>query len=111
MPFLDYLYVFLWAALGVLSFFIARKIGVTGYLLTVLFGFMTVWYGLRAFGGLPVFDGVWGHVFRGVMIVFLIVIALIWYRSRRAQILRGKQALPHAEDCHCEHCEPEEEAE
>ena len=66
MPFIHYFYVFLWAVLAVLCFFIGRKHGLVGYLLTVFFLFMSVWYGLEAFGGLPVFDGVMGHVFRGV---------------------------------------------
>ena len=72
--FLQYGYVVLWAALAALTFFIGRKQGLIGYLLSVFFVFMAVWYGLRAFGGLPVFDGVLGHVFRGVLIVFLFVI-------------------------------------
>ena len=63
MPFIHYFYVFLWAVLTVLCFFIGRKHGLVGYLLTVFFLFMSVWYGLEAFGGLPVFDGVMGHVF------------------------------------------------
>ena len=56
--FLQYGYVVLWAALAALTFFIGRKQGLIGYLLSVFFVFMAVWYGLRAFGGLPVFDGV-----------------------------------------------------
>ncbi|MBR1483593.1 MAG: hypothetical protein IJ598_11610 [Ruminococcus sp.] len=105
MPFLSYFYVFLWAALAVLCIFIGRKIGITGWLLAVFFTFMAVWYGLRAFGGLPVFDGVAGYVFRGVLLVFLVAILIVWYRSRKAQLTRKNKALPHAEDCHCEHCE------
>ncbi len=105
MPFIHYFYVFLWAVLAVLCFFIGRKHGLVGYLLTVFFLFMSVWYGLEAFGGLPVFDGVMGHVFRGVLIVFLIVVVFIWYRGRKAQISADNKTVPHAEDCHCEHCE------
>ncbi|MBQ3299476.1 MAG: hypothetical protein IJG99_04210 [Ruminococcus sp.] len=105
MPFIHYFYVFLWAVLAVLCFFIGRKRGLVGYLLTVFFLFMSIWYGLEAFGRLPVFDGVMGHVFRGVLIVFLIVVVFIWYRGRKAQISAGNKTVPHAEDCHCEHCE------
>ena len=65
MPFIHYFYVFLWAVLAVLCFFIGRKHGLVGYLLTVFFLFMSVWYGLEAFGGLPVFDGVMGHFSSG----------------------------------------------
>ena len=100
MPFIHCFYVFLWAVLAVLCFFIGRKHGLVGYLLTVFFLFMSIWY-----GGLPVFDGVMGHVFRGVLIVFLIVVVFIWYRGRKAQISADNKTVPHAEDCHCEHCE------
>jgi len=82
--FLQYGYVFLWAILAVLTFFIGRKQGLIGYLLSVFFVFMTVWYGLRAFGNLPVFDGVWGYIFRGLLVVFLAVIVFIWWKSRKA---------------------------
>ena len=83
MPFLSYFYVFLWAALAILCFFIGRKMGLAGYLLALFFVFMTVWYGLRAFGGLPVFEGVAGVVFRLVLVAFLGVIVVIWIRSHR----------------------------
>ena len=85
MPFLSYFYVFLWAALAILCFFIGRKMGLAGYLLSLFFVFMTVWYGLRAFGNLPVFDGVLGIVFRCALLVFLVVIVFVWIRGRKAQ--------------------------
>ncbi len=81
--FLQYGYVVLWAALAALTFFIGRKQGLIGYLLSVFFVFMAVWYGLRAFGGLPVFEGVPGYIFRGSLILFLLVIVYIWWRSRK----------------------------
>ncbi len=81
--FLQYGYVVLWAALAALTFFIGRKQGLIGYLLSVFFVFMAVWYGLRAFGGLPVFEGVPGYIFRGLLILFLLVIVYIWWRSRK----------------------------
>ena len=102
MPFLSYFYVFLWAALAILCFFIGRKMGLAGYLLSLFFVFMTVWYGLRAFGNLPVFDGVLGIVFRCALLVFLVVIVFVWIRGRKAQN-KNNQTIPHAEDCHCEH--------
>lgn len=81
--FLQYGYVFLWAALAVLTFFIGRKQGLYGYLLSVFFVFLAIWYGLRAFGNLPVFEGVPGYIFRGVLVVFLLVIVFIWQKSRK----------------------------
>ena len=82
--FMQYTYVFLWAALAVLMFFVGRKYGLYGYLLSIFFAVLTIWYGLRAFGGLPVFEGVPGYIFRGMLIVFLIVIIYIWWRSRKS---------------------------
>ena len=81
--FLQYGYVFLWAALAVLTFFIGRKQGLYGYLLSVFFVFLAIWYGLRAFGNLPVFEGVPGYIFRGALVVFLLVIVFIWQKSRK----------------------------
>lgn len=81
--FMQYAYVFLWAALAVLTFFIGRRQGVFGYLLSLFFVFMAIWYGLRAFGNLPVFEGIPGYIFRGLLIGFLIVIVYIWWRSKK----------------------------
>ena len=107
MEYLQYFYVILWIALGVLCVFIGKRQGAAGYMLAGFFGFLAVWYGLRAFGGLPVFDGVLGIIYRVVLLVFLGLTAFVWYRSRKAAILREKKAMPHDEDCHCEHCEEE----
>ena len=76
--------VFLWAALAVLTFFIGRKRGLYGYLLSVFFVFMAIWYGLRAFGRLPVFEGAAGFIFRGLLIGFLLLIILMWWKSGKA---------------------------
>ena len=89
--FMQYAYVFLWAALAVLMFFVGRKHGVFGYLFSLFFSLMTVWYGLRAFGGLPVFDGVPGFIFRGLLIVFLAVIVYMWWRSRKSSMQNGNE--------------------
>ena len=83
--FFQYGAVFLWGILAVLTFFIGKKHGAGGYLLSVFFVFMAVWYGLRAFGGLPVFDGVAGFVFRGLLIGFLLIILALWWKSRKAR--------------------------
>ncbi|MED9969681.1 MAG: hypothetical protein UFA98_06690 [Ruminococcus sp.] len=96
--------VFLWAALAVLTFLIGRKQGAVGYLLTVFFIFMAVWYGLRAFAGLPVFDGIMSYVFRGILLVFLLVIILVWYRGRKKQAQTDSALKAHAENCDCREC-------
>ena len=56
MSFLNYAYVFLWAALAVLVLIIGRKELVLAALMSAFFVFMTVWYGLRAFGGIAMFN-------------------------------------------------------
>ena len=89
--FMQYAYVFLWAALAVLMIFIGRKYGVFGYLFSLFFALLTVWYGLRAFGGLPVFEGVPGFIFRGLLIVFLAVIVYKWWRSRKSSTQNGNE--------------------
>ena len=89
--FMQYAYVFLWAAIAVLMFFVGRKHGGFGYLLSLFFMILTVWYGLRAFGGLPVFDGVPGYIFRGMLIVFLVVIVYMWWRSRKNPPQNGNE--------------------
>ena len=89
--FMQYAYVFLWAAIAVLMFFVGRKHGIFGYLLSLFFTILTVWYGLRAFGGLPVFDGVPGYIFRGMLIVFLGVIVYMWWKSRKTPPQNGNE--------------------
>lgn len=115
--FMQYAYVFLWAALAVLTFFIGRREGLYGYLLSLFFVFMTVWYGLRAFTNLPVFDGVWGIVFRGVALAFLAVVVVIWIRSRRNRpkskpLMEREESLfaQHGEGCDCDECRSREAA-
>lgn len=83
MEFLQYAYVFLWAALAVAIVIIGRKEGLLAFVMAGFFVFMAVWYGLRAFGGLPVFDGAWGIVFRIVLGVFAVALGVVWYIKRR----------------------------
>ncbi len=107
MEYLQYFYVVLWLALGVLCVFIGKRLGAVGYMLAGFFGFLAVWYGLRSFAGLPVFDGVLGIVYRVVLLVFLGLTVWVWYRGRKAAAQKDKKALPHDDDCHCDTCEEE----
>ncbi|HCA05132.1 MAG TPA: hypothetical protein DEO32_04445 [Ruminococcaceae bacterium] len=99
--------VFLWLALAVLTFIIGRKQGAAGYLLSVFFVFMAVWYALRAFWGLPVFEGALSYVFRGILLAFLLIIVAVWYRGRKNQAKSDREAAHHGEGCTCEHCQNE----
>ena len=85
MGFLQYAYVVLWAALAVGVAVIGRKEGLLAFVMAGFFVFMAVWYGLHAFGGLPVFDGVWGIVFRCVLGAFAVALGVVWFLRRKRQ--------------------------
>ncbi|MCH5296146.1 MAG: hypothetical protein J1E85_00590 [Ruminococcus sp.] len=82
------IYVYLWAALAVLMFATAVKnrktFGATAFVLSLFFVFMTVWYGLRTFGGYAMFDGTLGIIFKAVLAAFavFIVITYLIYRKK-----------------------------
>jgi hypothetical protein len=99
--FFQYGAVVLWVVLAVLTFIIGKKHGAAGYLLSVFFVFMAVWYGLSAFGKLPMFDGAMSYVFRGILLVFLLLIVFAWYRMRTRQAQSAKQ---HKDGCNCDDC-------
>lgn len=86
--FMQNIYVYLWAALAILMFATAIKnrksFGAMAFVLALFFVFMTVWYGLRTFGGYAMFDGILGIVFKAVMAVFLVclVAAYLIYRKK-----------------------------
>lgn len=89
--FMQNAYVFLWAALAVITFILGFKYHKSMFLMSLFFVFMTVWYALRAFWGLPVFDGVLGYVFRGVLLAFLAAVVFVWWKGRRSGKRSGKQ--------------------
>lgn len=86
--FLQNIYVYLWAVLAILMFATAVKnrkaFGATALVLALFFVFMTVWYGLRTFGGYAMFDGTPGIIFKAVLGVFavILVIAYLIYRKK-----------------------------
>lgn len=83
MDFLQYFYVILWAALAVLMFFTGRKQGAFAYMLSGFFVFMTIWYGLDTFSDYNMFEGVLSLVFRGVMLVFLVLFILVYFLLKK----------------------------
>ena len=83
MSFLNYAYVFLWAALAVMVAVVGRKEGLLALVMAAFFVFMTVWYGIRAFGGVAMFDGILGVVFKCVLGAFAAAMAVIWIIKRR----------------------------
>ena len=84
--FLLNVYVYLWAALALLCFVAGRKNGAIMYVVGLMFVFMTVWYGLRTFGGYPMFEGALGIIFRCVLGVCLALFVLVYYFSRKKSI-------------------------
>ena len=83
MDFLQYFYVILWAALAVLMFFTGRKQGAFAYMLSGFFVFMTIWYGLDTFSDYNMFEGVMSLIFRGVMLVFLVLFILVYFLLKK----------------------------
>lgn len=84
MEFLQYATVFLWAALAVLVLVVGRREGLLAYVMAAFFVFMTVWYALRAFGGIAMFDGVLGIVFKCVLGAFAVALGLVWFFKRKS---------------------------
>lgn len=86
--FLQNIYVYLWAVLAILMFATAVKnrktFGAIALVLALFFVFMTVWYGLRTFGGYAMFEGTPGIIFKAVLGVFavILVIAYLFYRKK-----------------------------
>lgn len=85
MGFLQYAYVFLWAILAVMVIIVGRKEGLLAYVIAAFFVFMTVWYGIRAFGGVDMFGGVLGIVFKCILGAFAVALAAIWIIKRRGR--------------------------
>ena len=83
MGFLNSAYVFLWAALAVMVAVVGRKEGLLALVMAAFFVFMTVWYGIRAFGGVAMFDGILGVIFKCVLGAFAAAMAVIWIAKRR----------------------------
>ena len=83
MDFLQYFYVILWAALAVLMFFTGRKQGAFAYMLSGFFVFMTIWYGIDTFSDYNMFEGVMSLVFKGVMLVFLVLFILVYFLLKK----------------------------
>ena len=86
MEFLNYFYVGLWAILAVLMFFTAKKQGAFAYLLSGFFVFMTIWYGLDTFTQFNMFEGVLSIVFRGVLVVFLALLIIVYFLLKKKNI-------------------------
>lgn len=91
--FLQNAYVYLWGALAILMFATAvknrRTFGAIAFVLALFFVFMTVWYGLRTFGGYAMFDGNLGIIFKAVLGIFAIFLVAAYLIYRKKQLNQG----------------------
>ena len=85
MEFLNYAYVFLWAALAVMVVIVGRKERLLACAVASFFVFMAVWYGLRAFGKIAMFDGALGIAFKCVLGAFALLLGAVWFFKRRKE--------------------------
>lgn len=82
--FLQNAYVYLWGILAVLTFIIGvKQKALYAFAMSVFFVFMTVWYGLRTFGGIAVFDGSLGIAFKCIIGGFLVLFIIFYLIDRR----------------------------
>lgn len=90
--FLQDIYVYLWGVLALLMFIIAvkyirraetRRVGVYAIVVGAVFVFLSIWYGLRTFGGYQMFDGTFGIIFRIVLGLWLVFVIGFGIYSRK----------------------------
>lgn len=93
--FMQNAYVFLWAVLAVYMLVMHKRIGAVAFVLSGFFAFMTVWFGLRSFAGIAMFDGTLGIIFRCIVGVFLAALILIYilskYKSKKDDSSNGEK--------------------
>lgn len=83
MDVMTYFYVFLWAALAIMTVIVGRKEGLLTLVMASFFVFMAVWYGIRAFGNIPMFDGTLGIIFKCALGGFAVLLGVVWIVKRR----------------------------
>lgn len=82
--FIQNAYVFLWGALALLTFAVGVKQKTVHYfVISLFFIFMTVWYGLRSFGGYEMFGGSLGIIFKCVAGAFLLLFIGIYLLEKK----------------------------
>lgn len=89
--YLQYAYVFVWAALAVLTFIIGIKQDIYAFVLSLFFVFMTVWYALNSFGGIAMFEGALGIAFRCIAVAFLAVVAYMYFRKKKSKAAQSDE--------------------
>ena len=78
------IYVVLWGVLALLTFAVGiKQKAAYAFVISACFVFMTVWYALDAYGGIGMFAGTWGIVYKVVLGIFLVLIVGAYILSRR----------------------------
>lgn len=81
-----YVYAGLFALLGILIMVRMGKLNKVFYFAGVVFEIMAAWWLINSLHPeLNMFDGVWGWVFRGIMLVTLLVTCYVFYKERAKQ--------------------------
>ncbi len=96
--YLQYAYVFVWALLAILTFIIGIKQGKYGFVLSGFFVFMTVWYALNSFGGIDMFSGALGIVFRVIAVACLVGAVVLLYFERKKRLAGNDSNTSSDED-------------
>ncbi len=90
--FMQNIYVYLWGALALLMFAVAvknikskqtRQTGTGALIMGFFFVFLTIWYGLRTFGGYAMFSGVLGIIFRVILGIMLAAMVLAYFIMKK----------------------------
>ena len=84
MSFLQQIAPVIWIALALLLAKTGKKEGAVAYAMSAFFVFMAVWYALRAYFGLPMFEDVWGVVFKCILGAFAVFVLAVWVLQRRS---------------------------
>ncbi|MGN0503225.1 MAG: hypothetical protein ACI4HN_09895 [Ruminococcus sp.] len=82
--FLQNLYVILWGVLALLTFAIGiKQKAAYAFVISAFFVFMTVWYALDTYSGMDMFAGVFGIVFKVVLVAVLALFVGFYFLSKR----------------------------
>lgn len=79
----DIMYLVLWAGLGAYCIFMARKLSPILYILGGFFVFMFTWYLINDLTPIDMFGGTLNLVFRGICVVFLAAVVILYVIVKR----------------------------
>lgn len=83
MSFSGFLYGGLWLAMAIYLVYAGKKYGKICYVLSILFFFMAGWFVIDQFLPVDLLSGGYAWIFRGVMLVFLVLALLYYFNIRK----------------------------